>query len=206
MRLYPDLPARRLATLVADVATVALLVLFGWVGLEVHDRVADLATVGQGIQDAGRSVQGSLVAAADAVEAAPLVGGELADALRRGGAGPAGRAVRLGLESERNANRLADLLGLAFFAIPALLLLSRFLPGRIVQVRDLTAAERVLRRPEDPERRRLLAQRAAFGLPYGTLLRHTRDPLGDLAAGRLEPLLAAAREDAGLAPSQPPPR
>ena len=37
-------------------------------------------------------------------------------------------------------------------------------------------------------------------LPYATLLRHTHDPLGDLGAGRLEPLVAAAREDAGLRP------
>ncbi len=71
-------------------------------------------------------------------------------------------------------------------------------PGSGHRVRTLSAADRVLRAPEDAERRRLLAQRAAFGLPYSTLLRHTQDPLGDLAAGRLDPLVAAVREDAGL--------
>ena len=40
--------------------------------------------------------------------------------------------------------------------------------------------------------------RAVFALPYATLLEHTQDPLGDLAAGRLEPLLAAIAADAGL--------
>ncbi len=200
MRLYPDLPRRRTATLATDLVTLALLVLFLIVALEVRDRVDDLATLGRGIQDAGRSVQTSLDAAADAVQGAPIVGAQLGDALRQAGGGSAGEAIELGRESERNANALADLLGLAFFAIPALLLLSRYLPARLAQIRDLTSAERVLRGVEDPERTRLLAERAAFGLPYGVLLRHTRDPLGDLAAGRLEPLLDAAREDAGLAP------
>jgi hypothetical protein len=202
MRLYPDLPRRRTATLAGDLVTLALLALFAVVGLEVHDRVNDLSAVGRGVQGAGRSVQASLDAAADAVQGAPLVGGQIGDALREAGRGPAGEAVALGRESERNASSLADLLGLVFFLLPALLLLSRYLPARITQIRDLTAAERVLRGIDDPARTRLLAERAAYGLPYGTLLRHTRDPLGDLAAGRLEPLLAAAREDAGLAPQR----
>jgi hypothetical protein len=95
-------------------------------------------------------------------------------------------------------HRLADLLGWSFFLVPALLLLTRALPPRVGQIRRMTAAHRVLREPGDPGRRALLAQRAAFGLPYATLVRHTRDPLGDLQAGRLDALVAAAREDAGL--------
>jgi hypothetical protein len=55
----------------------------------------------------------------------------------------------------------------------------------------------------DPERRRLLAMRAAFGLSYGALLAYTRDPLGDLADGRYDPLVAAALDDAGIRPPQP---
>jgi hypothetical protein len=68
----------------------------------------------------------------------------------------------------------------------------------VKQVRKLTDAARVLRLPEDADHRRLLASRAAFGLPYGTLLRHTPDPLGDLHEGRHDALVAAAFEDAGL--------
>jgi hypothetical protein len=48
------------------------------------------------------------------------------------------------------------------------------------------------------DRRRLIAQRAAFGLPYGALLRHTKDPLGDLQAERYDALVAAELEAAGL--------
>jgi hypothetical protein len=48
------------------------------------------------------------------------------------------------------------------------------------------------------ERRRLLAMRAAFSMPYGQLLQYTRDPIGDLEGGRYDALVAAALEDAGL--------
>jgi hypothetical protein len=53
----------------------------------------------------------------------------------------------------------------------------------------------------DPERRRLLAMRAAFGLPFRELLPYTRDPFGDLARGDYDALIAAARADAGLMPT-----
>jgi hypothetical protein len=42
--------------------------------------------------------------------------------------------------------------------------------------------------------------RAAFGLPYGELLRFTKDPLGDLEAGRYDALVEAELEQAGLRP------
>jgi len=82
--------------------------------------------------------------------------------------------------------------------LPTLLVLVILVPSRVRQVRQLTAASILLADPSDPERRRLLAMRAAFGLPYGTLLRYTRDPLGDLARERHEPLVAAALDDAGI--------
>lgn len=66
------------------------------------------------------------------------------------------------------------------------------------QIRRLAAAERVLGGPLDAERHRLLAMRAAFSLPYAELVRYTRDPFGDLAAGRYDALAAAALEEAGL--------
>jgi hypothetical protein len=200
MPLYPELPRRRAATLAGDALALALLVLFALVGLAVHEAVAELSAAGRGLQDAGRAVEGSLARAAGTVQGAPIVGGQLADALRDAGRGTGGEAVRLGVESERAALDLARLLGWTVFGIPTVLLLARVLPARVAQVRALSAAARVLRGTEDPERVRLLAQRAAFGLPYEALVRHTRDPLGDLAAGRLESLVAAALEDAGVRP------
>jgi hypothetical protein len=103
----------------------------------------------------------------------------------------------LGQRGEDDVHRLATLLGLLVFGLPSLAVLSRYLPSRLAQIRRLTAGERVLR-GGDP---RLVAMRAAFSLPYGRLLAYTRDPLGDLAAGRYDALVAAALEEAGLRPT-----
>lgn len=171
MRLYPELPRRRLATISRDALLLILLLLLAWLGLKVHDTVDQLSVLGSGVEKVGDSV--------------PVVGDPVKD---------------LGERGENAVHHLANLLGLVMFGIPALLVLWRMLPARIAQIRSLTAAARVLRTSEDPERRRALAQRAAFALPYGQLLSYTPDPLGDLAAQRYDALVAAAFEDAGLRP------
>ena len=202
MHLYPEIRARRLKTLLTDLLVLALLVLFAWLGLKVHDAVARLAILGEGVEGAGTAVQDGFDAAADAVDGAPLVGDELADPLRDAGEGTGGNVAELGERGSDNVHRLANLLGILTFALPSGLLLLQVLPGRIRQVRRLRAAAQALEQPESPERRRVIAMRAAFSLPYGQLLAYTRDPLGDLAAERYDALVAAALEDAGLrAPS-----
>ena len=206
MRLYPDIPSQRTATLLRDAAVLLILLLLAWIALKVHDAVDRLAVLGQGVHDAGNSVQGGFDAAADAVDDAPLVGDPVAEGLRAAGEGSGGNVAELGEEGEDRVHELANLLGLLTFLLPASLLLLRVVPQRIAQVRRLTAANRVLTEPDSPERRRLVAMRAAFSLPYGQLLAYTRDPLGDLAAERYDPLIAAALEDAGLRAPKPAPR
>ncbi len=198
MRFYPDLPRQRTATLLGDAAVIVALLLLAWLGTRVHDAVFELTAVGRGVQDAGRSVQSGFESAAGAVGGVPLVGERLGGALRGASGDTAGEAIAAGKAGEQGAIDLANLLGWLTFLVPAALLVSRVLPSRVRQVRRLTDAARVLELPEDDEHRRLLASRAAFGLPYGTLLRHTDDPLGDLRAGRHDALVAAAFEDAGL--------
>ena len=200
MRLYPDIPARRIATILHDLVAVALVVLFAWLAVEVHDAVDRLAVLGEGVRGAGEAVHGGFEGAADRVEEVPLAGDRIADALRGAGDETGGEVAALGSSGERAAHRLADVLGLLTFGLPTLLVLLRWLPARVEQVRTLTAAARVLRDPASSERRRAIAMRAAFSLPYGQLVQHTRDPLGDLLAERYDPLVAAALEDAGLRP------
>jgi hypothetical protein len=171
VRLYPELPGPRLATVLRDALLLLLLVLLALLGLKVHDTVDELSVLGSGVKQVG--------------DAVPIVGDPVKD---------------LGQRGEDSVHHLANLLGLVVFGVPALLVLWRLLPQRVAQVRSLTAATRVLRADDDPERRRALAQRAAFSLPYGRLLLYTPDPLGDLAAQRYDALVAAAFEDAGLRP------
>lgn len=198
MHLYPQLPGPRNRALVADLASIVLLVLFAWAGLKVHDAVDQLAVLGEGVQATGGAVQGGFDSAADAVDGTPVVGDDIADGLRGAGEGSGGEVAELGREGEESVHQLANILGFVTFALPALLLLSQWLPGRTAQIRKLREASVVLGDGASPERRRLLAMRAAFSLPYGQLLRYTRDPLGDLEDGRYDALVAAALEDAGL--------
>jgi len=198
MRFYPDLPRQRTATLLGDAAFVVALVVLAWLGTRVHDAVFELTAVGRGVQDAGRSVQSGFESAAGAVDGVPVVGEQIGGALRGASGDTAGAAVEAGRQGVQGATDLANLLGRLTFLVPAGLPISRVIPSRVKQVRRLTDAARVLYLPPDADHRRLLASRAAFGLPYGTLLRHTEDPLGDLRAGRHDALVAAAFEDAGL--------
>jgi len=173
MRLYPDVPHRRLTTVVKDVAFLLVLGLLLLLGLRVHDFVDQLSVLGSGVREVGDHI--------------PLVGGPVED---------------LGEQGENGVHRLANLLGVLVFAFPAAAVAWHYLPARIAEIRRLSAASQVLDRGLDDERRRVLAMRAAFALPYAQLLRYTADPLGDLAAGRYDALVAAVLDDVGLQPRE----
>jgi hypothetical protein len=198
MRFYPDIPHRFANRLVSDVLVVAAVVLLALLGLKVRDTVNRLVVVPQGVQETGGAVQSGFHDAADAVGHVPIVGGDLSDAFNGAGEGSGGRVESLGKQGVDRTHRFADLLGLLVFGLPAAAILAWYVPPRLALVRRLTAASQILDDHGSPERRRLVAMRAAFALPYETLLRYTPDPLGDLAAERYEPLIAAVLEDSGL--------
>jgi hypothetical protein len=198
VQIYPTVPEARVATVARDLLVVLALALFIFLGVKVHDTVDQLAVLGSGVTDAGGAVRSGFKDAADAVGDVPLVGGPLGDGLASAGSGAGSPIEDVGRKGEQSAHDLANLLGVVTALIPSLLLLGYFLPRRITQIRGLSAAALVLARPNDADRRELIARRAAFDLPYGTLVRYTRDPLGDLRQGRFDPLVAAALDDAGL--------
>jgi hypothetical protein len=198
MRFYPDIPVRRANTAVRDAAAVIAVIVLALLGLWVYHAVDSLQVLGRGVHDAGNAVQSGFDAAADNVGHIPLAGGAIADGLRSAGADTGGTVADAGTRGEERVHRVALLLGWLTFLLPAAALLSRVLPDRLRQIRTLTDAARVLSPIEDDERRRLVAMRAAFSLPYAQLLAHTRDPLGDLADGRYDALIDAIAEDAGL--------
>ena len=106
----------------------------------------------------------------------------------------------LGRRGEDGVHHLANVLAAITFGLPAAVVIWHFVPRRVAQVRRLNLAARALEGAPTRE----LAMRAAFSLPYERLLVHTRDPLGDLAAERFEPLVAAVLDDAGLRPRSRP--
>jgi hypothetical protein len=197
MRLYPDTADDRGRAVAKDALVILTLIVLAWLGLKVHDTVDKLAVLGTGVHDSGQVVQDGFDRAADAVDGVPVVGGELGDAMRDAGEGTGGNVAQAGADGEERVHDLANLLGFLMFAVPASILLVLTVPGRIRQVRELNATGRLLDISTE-DRRRLVAMRAAFSLPATDLARHTRDPIGDLAAGHYEPLIDAAYDEAGL--------
>jgi hypothetical protein len=197
MRLYPDTADDRGRAVAKDALVILTLIVLAWLGLKVHDTVDKLAVLGTGVHDSGQVVQDGFDRAADAVDGVPVVGGELGDALHDAGEGTGGNVAQAGSDGEERVHDLANLLGFLMFAVPASILLVLTVPGRIRQVRELNATDRLLDISTE-DRRRLVAMRAAFSLPVTELARHTRDPIGDLAAGHYEPLIDAAYDEAGL--------
>jgi hypothetical protein len=197
MRLYPDTADDRGRAVAKDALVILTLIVLAWLGLKVHDTVDKLAVLGTGVHDSGQVVQDGFDRAADAVDGVPVVGGDLGGALRDAGEGTGGNVAQAGSDGEERVHELANLLGFLMFAVPASILLVLTVPGRIRQIRELNATDRLLDISTE-DRRRLVAMRAAFSLPASELARHTRDPIGDLAAGHYEPLIDAAYDEAGL--------
>lgn len=198
MKLYPDTPPRRGRTMARDAVALLLLAFFAWAGYTVYEAVDALSVLGTSLMTAGETIEGSFQTAAGAVDGIPLIGDDLAGALARAGAGSGGELAALGEQGVQTVHRLALTLALVVFGLPTAILLLLALPGRVRQIGELTAAVQALDDPLDPERTRLLAMRAVFVLPYGTLARYSSDPFGDLAAGRYDALVRAALDDAGV--------
>ena len=198
MRFYSNIPHRFASRLLADVLVVTAIVLLALLGLSVRETVNRLVVVPQGVRETGSAVQSGFQDAAGAVGDVPIIGGDLSDAFESAGQGSGGRVESLGQEGIDRTHRLADLLGLLVFALPAAAILAWYLPPRLAFARRITVASQVLDDRTSPERRRLIAMRAAFALPFETLLRHTSDPVGDLAAERYDGLIAAVLDDSGL--------
>lgn len=197
MRIYPEVPAKRTRAMLADAAVLVLVVAFAWLGLKVNDTVDGLASLGRGVESAGGAVRSGLEDTGEAASDVPLVGPAVGDALSGAGQATGGNVASAGRAGSDAVESLARLLGWTTFLVPTLLLLVAVVPWRVRSWRRLNAAAQVLD-ADDEERRRLLAMRAALALPYGTLIRHTSDPIGDLASGRYDGLLRAIYEDSGL--------
>jgi len=198
MRLYSQVPAQRGRQIASDVVAVLLIIFFIWVGTVVRDTVNELAVLATGVKQAGQTVEGGFQSVADAVSQVPVVGEPIGNAIAGAGDGTGGNLAELGQSGEDAVNRVATILGAVTAILPILVLLAVIVPRRVRALRRMSAGSAVAVDLHEPERRRLLAMRAAFGLPYDQLLRYTRDPLGDLAEGRHDALVAAALADVGL--------
>ena len=165
MRLYPASSYRAARVFAGDLLVILLLVLFAWVGVKVHDGIIQLTAVGRELQDSGRAVSATardtargiddaFGSAGGAVDGVPLVGQQLANALRdapRGatdsirsnGEREGARIVRLGREQVRRTEQAANVAGWLTFLLPAVILLAWKLPPRIRLVTAMSTAQQI---------------------------------------------------------------
>lgn len=203
LTLYPDVPTLRRAQIVRDVLVLGLIALFVWVGVSVYHLVDALSVLGQGVSSAGNGIQGAFDDVGNAVSNVPIVGGPLGDAFHGAGDATGGNLADLGQQGQDAVHLLARTIGFITAGLPIAVLLVAVLPARVRGVREMSAARALTGMDlADPERARLLAMRAAFGLPFRELLPYTRDPFGDLAEGRYDALVRAALADVGLQPRE----
>jgi len=198
---YPSEPRQRRSTIVRDVLALTALLFLAWLGRRVYGLVDNLSVVTDSVESAGASVQNGFGSAASALSGTPIVGDELAAALEAAGTASGGNVVDLALAGDTAIHRLALVLGLLTFAIPALILLVLYVPMRVGQTRRLRSSRLVYRDEHNAERRQLLAMRAAMSLPTDHLLKYSPDPIGDLVRGDHDALVEALLADAGLAPA-----
>lgn len=117
----------------------------------------------------------------------------------------AGDIERSARQTRGDVRRLAIVLGLSVFVIPVTPVLGLYLPLRLERRREVSALRRALGGGgPDPALQAWLAGRALHTLTYDQLLKVTRDPAGELAAGRTAALAELELARLGLVASPPP--
>lgn len=191
MKLYADTPAHRSRQVLGDVLVLAWVVLWGWLALELRERLLKLRGPGESLERAGTSFSGSLGDAGDRIGGLPVVGDDVSGALRR--AGGAGETVAEAGRSQQEAvDQLAAVLPLLILLLAVGIVLVRWLPGRLGWVRAAGAATRLIDGPDAVE---LFAVRALVrrpttelaALPAATVTRwRAGDPEATAALAALE--------------------
>ncbi len=199
MKLYADLPGRRTLQILADVAIVAWVCVWAWVGRLVHDATLALAEPGHRLQRAGSGFREEMTGAGNAVSDVPLVGVKIAAPFRR--AGTAGTSIeRAGTDLVEAVTTLANLLGWVTALVPIVIvgLVWGLVRGRFV--RRATAAQRFIDQAADLD---LFALRAMARQPMRRLAAISPDPTGEWRRGEASTIRALALlelRDSGLAP------
>ena len=191
MKLYADVPRRRTAQIVADLAMLAWVAGCVLLGRALHDAISALAAPGRRLESTGISFAHAMTEAGAAASDLPLVGDDLAGPFRSAAsAGDGLSAVGTGLAD--GVNDLATIASWATAAIPLL---------RLRFARRATATQRLLGTDGDKD---LLALRALSRQPLHRLTTISPDPVGAWRSGdeaAIAGLAALELRSSGLRPS-----
>jgi hypothetical protein len=202
MKLYADLPGRRIDQIASDVFVVAWAALWLWLAHIVHDATIRLAEPGRRLEGAGAGFRGRMNDAGNSVANLPLLNDRIAEPLRDV-AGVGTSIEDAGRQLVDAVNLLALILQLLTALVPILTvtLIWLFLRGRFVL--RAAAAQRFIDADADLD---LFAMRAIARQPMRSLARVSADPAGAWRRGDtkvIRQLALLELRDSGLRPPLP---
>ena len=205
MRIWSELRGARAKEQLADVATLAWVVLWAMIAFSLYQVVAAVSQAGRTIRDGGAALVQSGRDLGAALSGIPVVGEGLRGAAERAFAGAGTPLTMFGVDLEQLIVTLAVAMALLVLAVPLIPWLSRYVPWRWARLRNLRAGHRAIRIAPPPgvasgAVQQVLAMRAVTRLDYSELLGYTPDPIGDWVAGRHDRLAQAELASVGLRP------
>lgn len=204
MKVYADLPSRRLLQVGGDVLLAVWLLAWVWLGHAVHDATLQLAGPGRQVEAASTGLADRLRDAGSAVGDLPVVGDQASRPLDDAGTA-ADRLAEAGRDQVRAVDTLAGWLGWSVALVPILLAAAAYLPLRVRFVRRATAGQALVDSAADLD---LFALRALAHQPLHRLATVCEDPARAWRERAPEPvrrLAALELRDAGLSPDRVPP-
>ena len=203
IRIWSELPGARSKELVADVATLLWVALWGSLAWQLFQFLAGFAEAGRTLRAGGQTMVQSGRDLGESLAGVPLIGPQLRDVARDAFAGAGGPLTDFGTDLEQFIVVVAAVLALLLALVTLVPWLSRYVPWRWTRLRRTRAGHRAIRTAPEATSRQVdeaLALRAVTRLDYGTLLEFTPDPLGDWAKGRHDRLARAELASVGLRP------
>ena len=201
---WSETPGPRRREVAADVATWAWVALWSVVASRIHEAIAAFADAGRALERGGEAIQAAGGQVGSSLAGVPLIGEGIGDIARNAFTGAGEPFVYVGAEFVDLITLIARVLALLVLAVAIVPWLSRYLPWRAARLAQLRSATTAIRKRPDGTTpasiEKLLASRALHRLTWDEMLAHSRDPLGDFAAGRYAALARAELESAGLRP------
>ena len=201
MKLYSDIPGRRLAQALADVGVIVWVVVWVRIALRVHEATMQLAAPGRELADAGAGFRGAMTTAGDSVDDLPLLDDRVA-APFRSVAGVGSDIEQAGQDLVTAVERVSLVLALTTALAPVLLVVGAWLLLRLRFARRAGAAQRFIDADPDLD---LFALRAMAGQPMPRLARISPDPAGAWRRGDRDVIRALAVLELSESGLRPPP-
>jgi hypothetical protein len=199
VKLYSDIPARRLAQVAADVGMLLWVVLWVRASQRVHEATMQLAGPGRELAGAGTSFRGTMNTAGDGVDDLPLLDDRVATPFRSA-AGVGTQIEKVGTDLVSAVENLARVLAVTTVLVPVLIVGFVWFVLRTRFVRRASAAQRFIDAAPDLD---LFALRAMANQPMPRLARVCDDPAGAWRRGDPDVIHALALlelKECGLRP------